>query len=134
MPAPRPLPLPQFQASQAKLPLLFLSPHGCRTAKPFDFPQPRLKFAVQEDLKIETSPFFPLSLSSALQKVKAFWRPCKFLRKRQPERWGWCSGDKARTGLGEQQCQYSHPGANLLQEGGLIFSEIKLLTPHMEAR
>lgn len=38
---------------------------------PFDFPQPYLKFAVQEDLQIETSPFLP-PLSSTLQKVKTF--------------------------------------------------------------
>lgn len=62
MPAPHSPPAPQLQASCAKLPLPFLSSHGCCAAKPFDFPQPRLKFAVPEDLKIETSPFFPLSL------------------------------------------------------------------------
>lgn len=133
MPAPHPLPVPQLQAPCAKLPLLFLSSHGCCAAKPFNFPQPRLKFAVQEDLKIEMPPFFP-PLSSILQKVKAFWRPCKFPCKHQPAHRGWCSGDKARTGLGEQQCQYSHPGANLLGEGGLLLSEIKLLPPRIEAR
>lgn len=55
-------PAPQLPASGAGLPLPFHSSQGCCTAKPFDFPQPRLKFAVQEDLKIETTPFFPSSL------------------------------------------------------------------------
>lgn len=55
-------PAPQLPASGAVVPLLFHSSQGCCTSKPFDFQQPCLKFAVQEDLKIETTPFFPSSL------------------------------------------------------------------------